>query len=143
MNLETLKQHVRKVTPKEWQGQTVYLRKIGATEGVAMIAKIKAISSEELNEERDRKETVEYYAFAVSKSLANEAGDLDLDTDEGRTLLAQMNFVELCELGTLVLTHNGFAAEKKSTPTSNASLSVSALPLETSTAPTPTPCTLS
>lgn len=136
MNLETLKAFVRKVEQVQWNGQTLYLRKIGASDGAALIEKIKALSGESLNESRDRDETINFHAAAISKSVADEHGNLLLDSDEARDELKAMAFSELVELGELVLKHSGFGSEKKSSPTKNVLASDSALLSDSGLTPT-------
>lgn len=108
-----LKKHLRTVTKKEWCGQDVYLRKIGAKDGLALFSSIKQLATENRKPEDDQIETLKFHANVVAKSLANEQGELLFDTEEGREQLQQVNFHELTELGTMALAHSGYGGETK------------------------------
>lgn len=138
MNLEAIQKHLRTVTQKEWMGNIIYLRKIGAKDGIEIFNSIKELASKDRNPAEDQMETVKFNAKIISKAMADEVGELVLDNDDGRELLAAMNFKELTELGQIVLEHSGYGGEKKSTPPSNSSPSNSAGNSEMQTAPTPT-----
>lgn len=140
MNIAKLKERISKVASVEWNGETIYMRKLSATEGVALISRLKKLAEMTLGEERDRLETIDYQAAVISKVLCDEQGQLELDSDEGRATISQLPFDELCDLGELCQKHGGLIPEKKSSTKPNVSLSDSASHSESST---PTPCTLS
>lgn len=76
-----------------------------------------------------------FYIFAISKSLCDEAGQLDTDSDEGRAALAKLPFVHLTELGEECVRFGGPQESKKneSGASQSDSLSGSALPSESNT----------
>lgn len=113
MNLEELKAKVREVNDYEWCGKKVWLRKIGASDGVLLNRIIRGKVVDVANGTPDEASTVDYHATLISKSYANEAGDLIWDTEEAREVLRQLNPVDLFELGDLVLKHSNYG-EKKS-----------------------------
>jgi hypothetical protein len=114
MNLETLKQRNARATPIEWNGETIYLRKISARDGAMLLseitAKAKAVGDGQAD---DHAETIAYHAKVVSKAMCDASGTLTLDTDEGREALQSLAFEELVSLGELVLANNGFAEPAK------------------------------
>lgn len=117
MNLESLKQRISTATPFKWRGETIHLRKIGAMDGAKMVAYVEERKAQPTDAAKDRADTIDFHVTAISKSLADESGSLQVDSDEGRETLRQLPFDELVELGDLVLDHSGFALsdEKKST----------------------------
>ena len=116
MNLDALKQHVRAVTEEAWCGQKIWLRKIGATDGLALFSTIRKLNAENRTEDDDRAETLNFNAGVISKSLANEAGELEADSPEGIETLKTVNFMELAELAAMVLKHSGYTDAKKNLP---------------------------
>jgi hypothetical protein len=120
MNIDELKKRINKPTAFEWQGERVWLRKIGAADGMALFGKIKALASAPLDSDSDREATLNFHAEAIAKSWSDEAGVLQFDSPEGIEALKQVNFTELIELGELVLRHSGFkgdeGAKKNSVP---------------------------
>jgi hypothetical protein len=114
MTLEQLFALTAKPTKFEWQGETVYLRKITARDGAALTARIVDLAKQDLGAAQDLEATFEYHAGLVSKSLCDEHGTLLCDTDEGReSLKARLSFDLLEELANLVLQHNGFNRDAK------------------------------
>lgn len=140
MSIEAFKKHVRAVTKFPWCGQELYLRKIGAKDGLELFTRIKDLASENRSPDQDQIETLNFHANVVSKSVADESGELLFDSDEGRDTLKQINFGELTELGTLVLKHSGYGGgdAKKNSPPNNSSPTDSALPSEETRQSTPT-----
>jgi hypothetical protein len=116
MNLESLQRHIKAVKEFEWRGHRVHLRKIGAKDGIALFATIRDLDGNPRTEDEDRRDTLCFNASVVSKSLANESGELLFDSDEGRETLQQVNFYELSELSDLALAHSGKDGQKKSLP---------------------------
>jgi hypothetical protein len=112
MNLETLKARNAKPIAKEWNGETVYLRKLSARDGAAMMDDIEQKKAA-VTPENDSKLTIEFHAKAISKSVCDECGNLTLDTDEGRETLAALPFDDLVSLGVLVLETSGMSEAKK------------------------------
>lgn len=138
MNLEAIQKHLRAVTKMEWQGHDIYLRKLGATDGIEIFTSIKSLSSENRTPHDDMVQTAKFNSKVISKSLSDEAGNLLLDSDEGRTTLEALNFHELTELGEIVLKHSGYGGTvKKNLAPLNSQPSDSASPSETPTARTP------
>lgn len=134
MNLEALKKRNAEVTTKEWRGENIYLRKIGAQDGLRLLALVKTEADKPRTTAEDHAATVDYHAQVISKSLSNEQGALELDTDAGLAELKKLAFDELVELGELCLRHSGFVGnQKKSTVTTNSSPTTSA---ENSESPT-------
>src|SRR5688572_22372723 len=117
MNLEDLKKRTRALTESEWAGQKIYLRKIGAADGMSLVSRILRERELPLTPEQDREATLDFQATVISKSLANASGELTLDSDEGRSELKLLPFAELVELGDMCLRFSGMASQKKSTAT--------------------------
>lgn len=137
MNLEAIQKHLRTVTKMEWEGKVIYLRKIGAADGIEIFTSIKSLASENRSPHDDMTETMKFNAKVISKSLADESGELVLDSDEGRATLENMNFNELAELGELALRHSGYGGSaKKNLNQSNSHPIASASSLEAQIAPT-------
>lgn len=138
MNLEAIQKHLRAVTRIEWAGHVLYLRKIGATDGIEIFTSIKKLSGEDRSAHDDMVETTKFNAKVISKSLSNEDGELPLDSEDGRLALENMNFIELTELGEIVLRHSGYGGgAKKNTTQTSLPLSGSVEPSEAQNAPTP------
>lgn len=135
MNLESLNKHLCRVAKYEWNDEVIYLRKIGATDGMAYYGRFKELAGKTLSEVDDRTETIATHADMISKSMAGEDGQLTLDTDEGRAALKNIAFDELVSLGLLVLRHSGFSGDqpKKNSPTRNVLNTNSASPSESCT----------
>jgi hypothetical protein len=114
MNLEELKKHVRAVTEFEWCGQKIWLRKLSAKDHLELLGRIKDEATKEHTPESSRQATLKYHVTVAARSVADDQGNLLFDTEEGRQTLEQVGFAELCELGELVLSHNGYGSQKKS-----------------------------
>lgn len=114
MNLEELKARVRAVEQLDWRGETIWLRKLSAKDGLELFGRIKAVESDESRNDRD--ETLAFHVEIVARTLANEKGELVADSDEGRETLKALGFDELTELGTFALERSGFRenGQKKS-----------------------------
>lgn len=123
MNLETLKQYLRTVTEFDWCGNKILLRKLSTADALAMFATLR-----EAGESREA--VIAFHVELAAKSLANEAGDLEFDNDEGRATLRQVGFDDLVALGEIVLKHNGYGDEKKSGAQTSVSSSSSAESLD-------------
>lgn len=111
MNLETLKARNAQAIAVEWNGETIYLRKLSARDGVAMMADIES-KQKTVTEDTDHAATVDFHSKVISKSVCDEHGNLTLDSDEGREALAAMGFDDLVSLGVLVLKTSGYATEE-------------------------------
>jgi hypothetical protein len=140
MNLESLKKRLATVKKVEWNGETIYLRKIGAADGMAMVGAIGKLKEQNLDTQQDREATINFHVTAISKSLADAQGNLQLNSEDAIESLKQLPFDDLVSLGDLVLAHSGFGGdEKKSTQPTNSPPSDCALHSEEATAPsTPT-----
>lgn len=122
MNLDELKKKINKPTAFQWGGESVWLRKIGANECAAIFAKMKDLASRSFDSAADHEATIDVHANAIAKSLCDELGALQFDTDEGVATLKEVNFADLVELGELVLRHSGFRGDddaKKNSVTNN------------------------
>lgn len=142
MNLEALRRVINQPKQFEWNGETVWLKKIGAADGLAFFAKIKELEAQTLTEAQDREATLDYYARAIAKSLCDEAGLLVADSEEGIDTLKTVNFNDLVQLGDTVLRHSGFRGDeeaKKNLATTSSPRIDSALELDSG----PTPITSS
>ena len=122
-NLETLKKHIRTVTEVEWCGQTIRLRKLTTGDGLELFKNLR-----DAGESRDA--VTEFHVELAARSLADASGELEANSDEGRALLRQVGFDDLVELGNIVLRHNGYGDEKKSSAETNALPSSSAESLD-------------
>jgi hypothetical protein len=137
MNLEALRQRIARVESFNWNGETVYLRKIGAVDGMSLVGQVASIKDKTLGPQDDRAATLNFHATAISKSLADKDGKLVCDSQEGIDVLKQLNFDDLTSLGDIVLKHSGFSGnEKKSTQPTNCLPSDSASPSKETTTPT-------
>lgn len=139
MNLDELKKKINKPTAFEWCGEPVWLRKIGANECATIFAKMKDLASRSFDTAADHQATIDVHANAIAKSLCDEAGTLQFDTEEGIATLKEVNFTELVKLGELALRHSGFRGDedaKKNSVTNNLPHTDSASSLELG--PTPT-----
>lgn len=113
MNLETLKKHIRTVTEFDWCGHKILLRKLTTGDGLELFKKLRDSGD-------DRNATIDFHVELAARSLADASGELEANTPEGRELLKQVGFDDLIDLGNIVLRHNGYGDEKKSSaPTSD------------------------
>jgi len=113
MNLEELKQHVRKATPHDWNGRQVFLRKLSAQDHLDLFGRAKNAETPP-DPEADRRATVEFHINVIARSLADESCQLLITNDEGRRWLREdVDWDDLLALSELVLTHSGFRTEKK------------------------------
>jgi hypothetical protein len=122
MNLDELKKKINKPTAFEWCGEPVWLRKIGANECAAIFATMKSLASRTFASAEDHQATIDVHANAIAKSLCDESGVLQFNTEEAVATLKEVNFTELVELGELVLRHSGFRGDedaKKNSVTNN------------------------
>jgi len=113
MNLDDLKKHISTATPFEWCAKQIHLRKLSAQDGLILFNRIKKETDEPHTPEVDREKTLAFNADVASKTLADEAGDLLCDSDDGRALLKQMSFGELAELSEIALRHSGYGGDEK------------------------------
>lgn len=118
MNLNDLRKHVCAVTEAKWCGQQVWLRKLSAADHIELFGRIKAANEKPLSPDEDRAATLAFHVNLVARSVSDESGNLLLDDEEGRQLVALASFSELVELGSQVLAISGYqtdgAPEKKS-----------------------------
>lgn len=137
--IDAVQKRISNATEKDWNGEKVYLRKLGADQVLAFLRTVTAEKDKSRTPEEERDQTADLHARNVSKSYADKDGNLTYDSDEGIATLKKLPFDELVSLGDLVLAHTGYGSdEKKSTQPANSSPSSSAETSETSTAPTPT-----
>ena len=92
MNIDELKKRINKPTAFEWQGERVWLRKIGAADGMALFGKIKALASAPLDSDSDREATLNFHAEAIAKSWSDEAGVLQFDSVVGMPVAERRTF---------------------------------------------------
>lgn len=114
MNLDDLKKHVRAVTAFEWCGKPIWLRKLSAKDHVDLFGRIKDEADKPHDAATDKYATLTYHVTLAARSMADEQGNLLFDTEDGRQALEQVGFVELCELGEVILRHSGYDSQKKS-----------------------------
>lgn len=137
--IDAVQKRLAAVTEKDWNGEKVYLRKLGANQGLAFVKAVGERAEQKLSQADDRAAIILLHATNISKSFCDTSGKLLYDSEDGIAQLSTLPFDELVSLGDLVLNHSGFGAdEKKSTQPTNSPPSDSALPLETPIVPTPT-----
>lgn len=93
------------------QGEEIKLRKFGAKGVIAIQKLLLSIPKNELNQPIDLDDTATFYAFVLSKSAADDAGNLLFDSDEGRAALEDLDLEELVPLAEQALKLNGMAKE--------------------------------
>jgi hypothetical protein len=93
------------------QGEEIKLRKFGAKGVIAIQKLLLSIPKNELNQPIDLEDTATFYAFVLSKSAADDAGNLLFDSDEGRAALEDLDLEELVPLAEQALKLNGMAKE--------------------------------
>jgi hypothetical protein len=98
VNLEQLKQRIAEQV-KEVDG--VRLAKVNAVDGIAYARRFSEIPADAPFEQ-----TAEAYAFLLSKSIVDESGAKTLDSDEGRTLLMQLERAKFVQLGEAAIEWN-------------------------------------
>lgn len=111
-----------------FHGVDLRIRRMSAMDGIALnkITPQAPFEAESL---------AQFHAFAVSKCLIGDDGELDTDTDEGRAALIKLPLSHLVELSEECLSFSGLTGSKKneSGTNSTSSHSDSALPSESNT----------
>lgn len=140
MNLEKLQAlAAADITEFTFHGIPLRIRKIGAMDGIALHKIIPDGALTASGEVSDPALLADFYAFAISKSLVDEHGNLDTDSDAGRAELAKLPFAHLVALSEACLAISRVAApiadakKNESGQSLTASRSDSALPSESST----------
>lgn len=103
-----LKKHIK---TEQIGGETVRLQKLGAAGYVKVKAYLLSVKVNEKNIPVNEDESVAFAALVLSKTLVNESGELDCDTNEGRKTLADIPLPELQDLSMRSLQWSGLAAE--------------------------------
>jgi hypothetical protein len=103
MNLEELKKRnaasITTVTLAD--GSVWQLRKLNAAAGIAVGRAFQAAGHTDPDgPEPSPEKQMEAYSLLLSKTICDEAGNLVLDTDEGRAELLKLDFAAVQELGT-------------------------------------------
>ena len=114
MNLESLRALKNAPAELSWNGQPIYLRKLGARDGVELYDGIRSKEKAVASGEDDHMATVKFHVNIISRSVCDASGKLCMDTDEAKSELENLSFDLLVSLGELVLSHSGFGGEKKS-----------------------------
>lgn len=137
---DAIQKRLAAVTKKQWQGEDIYLRKLGADRTLAFVAAVVEVKDKPRTPDEERAGVMDLHAQNIAKAFASESGALIYDTPEGIEKLKQLPFDELVELGDLILAHSGYGMvdEKKSIPPTNSPPIDSALQSEAPTAPTQT-----
>lgn len=90
----------------EWDGTTIHLCRMTAKEWVRMQSILEAAAKEEI-EGNKADATVDFYVEVLARTLCDESGVKDCDSDEGRAELRKLSMGDLASLGQLALKHNG------------------------------------
>jgi hypothetical protein len=115
MNLESLKaRNAANVTSMELDGEKVYLRKLSAGDGMAVGKAFQAAGHTDPNGPEPSTEAfAEAYAILLSKTLCDAAGNLTLDSDDGRAALRQLDFQAAQALSQKAQEWSGLGESKK------------------------------
>ncbi len=99
MNLDSLRQHLAaQVITVEVDGKSWRLTKLGIVDGLAVNDFLVNMPTTE-GEPTNPADLVKLYALLLSKSVVDESGKKELDSDEGRELLGQLSRDEMLRLG--------------------------------------------
>jgi len=116
MNLESLRQKILSQTKTvEVGGATYRIGKMSAVDGLevnAYLSGLEWVGEGESRTLKNKADIARFYIVVLSKSILNDSGAKDLDTDEGRGLLSQLPQDELLPLGEAACEWNGM--QKKS-----------------------------
>lgn len=133
MSLSQLKGLAAATTDVQYAGQTWKVRKLSATEGVAIHKMLDGKPD-------DSPEAIQaFFTEVIAKCVVEDDGTNQLDSEDGRATLAQVPLADLISLGEKCLDASGLTA-KKNLPMTNDSPTNSASPSEN---PTPTTCSTS
>jgi hypothetical protein len=124
MNLDSLRQRILGATTTVTlsDGSTWKLAKLNAADGIA----IGKQATEVAKDNPDTELSLDWYALILSKSILDENGVKQLDSDEGRKLLLQLPREDFLALGDAAVEWQ--QGSKKNLATKNDSPTSSALP---------------
>lgn len=108
------------VTSTEWDGTTIYFRRVDAKKWLSIRAKLEAAAKAEGRDGlgAESTETVDYYRGVLLLCSCDENGKPDLMDEEGKVIseaeadLKTIPFFELQRLAEFALVHNGASHEK-------------------------------
>lgn len=114
MSLSSIKSVVEQnATVVEWRGVQVRVCKLRADDGIDLYEQSEGLSRDLDGKPTSREEVRAFFCELLKATVIEEDGTYSFRTPEGEALLDRMSFVELSELGELVLTWSGIAEESK------------------------------
>lgn len=115
MNLESLKKrNAANVTSMNLDGETIYLRKLTAADGMAVGKSFQDAGHTDPNGPEPSMESyANAYALLLSKTLCDEAGNLTCDSDEARDELRKLDFQTAQSLSSKAQEWSGLGESKK------------------------------
>lgn len=134
MNLESLRQRILSATTTVTlsDGAQVRLAKLNAADGIAIGKEAKALADSGASAD----ELVPFYKVILSKSIIDEKGKKQLDSEEGRELLGQLPRDDFMLLGDAAAEWNLGESKKNSPPTSDSPTSSASLSVDDTHTPT-------
>ncbi len=141
MNLDELKARTVKVTKVTLDdGSEWHLRKLSATVAIAVGNAFLAAGHTDPNGSAPSQEqSLDAHSLLLSKAVCNEAGELLLDSDEGRMTLKELDYPTIQELANKAQEWSVPGSAKKNSPEKSDSPSFSAVSSAADT-DTPTKC---
>jgi hypothetical protein len=114
MSLSSIKSVVEQnATVVEWRGVQVRVCKLRADDGMDLYEQSAELATDIEGKPADRKEVRQFFENLLKRTVIEDDGAFSFQTPEGEALLARMSFVELDELGKLILEWSGLSGESK------------------------------
>lgn len=114
MSLSSIKSVVEQnATIVEWRGVPVRVCKLRADDGIALYEKSESLARDLEGNPASREEVRAFFAELLKATVIEDDGTYSFQSAEGDALLARMSFVELSELGQLVLSWSGIGEDSK------------------------------
>lgn len=114
MSLSSIKSVVEQnATVVEWRGVQVRVCKLRADDGMDLYEQSAELEKDIEGKPASREKVREFFERLLKATVIEEDGTFSFQTPEGEALLARMSFVELSELGDLVIGWSGLGGESK------------------------------